>query len=31
MFPFAIAVKNMMIRIILAADNSGLAKELSPE
>jgi hypothetical protein len=29
MFPFAIAVKNMIIRIILAADNSGLAKELS--
>jgi hypothetical protein len=29
MFPFAIAVKNRTIRIILAADNSGLAKELS--
>jgi hypothetical protein len=29
MFPFAIAVKNMIIRIIFTADNSGLAKELS--
>jgi hypothetical protein len=29
MFPFAIAVKHMIIRIIFTADNSGLAKELS--